>query len=296
MIAAMLDYDMPLWRPPSEGGNLIIQATIGCSFNRCGFCSMYRSKTFRARPLDDVFADIDTAAALWPAAHRVFLADGDALVLPLDDLLRILDRLAERLPNLARVSCYALPANLIKKSAADLAALKSRRLGLLYYGMESGSADILKRVTKGASPRAMIEGLGRAREAGLKVSATVILGLGGQKRWRDHIDGTAALVNQTAPNYLSTLQLSLDATIEAAFRARFGEPFETQDDAGMLAEQACLISQLDPPRPVIFRSNHASNALPLAGVLPRDRDALLATLDAARAGALALRPKHLRGH
>ena len=292
----MLDYDMPLWRPPSEGGNLIIQATIGCSFNRCGFCSMYRSKTFRARPLDDVFADIDTAAASWPAAHRVFLADGDALVLPLDDLLRILDRLAERLPNLARVSCYALPANLIKKSVADLAALKSRRLGLLYYGMESGSADILKRVTKGASPRAMIEGLGRAREAGIKVSATVILGLGGRRRWRDHIDGTAALVNQTAPSYLSTLQLSLDATIEVEFRKRFGEPFELQDDAAMLIEQQRLISRIDPPRPVIFRSNHASNALPLAGTLPKDRDALLAALAAARAGELALRPKHLRGH
>jgi len=175
----MLDYDMPLWRPPSEGDNLIIQATIGCSFNRCGFCSMYRGKKFRARPLADVFADIETAAALWPEAHRVFLADGDALVLPLDDLLRILDKLAEALPNLTRVSSYALPANLIKKSVEDLAALKSRRLSLLYYGIESGSTDILRRVTKGASPRAIAEGLGRARDAGLKVSATVILGLGG---------------------------------------------------------------------------------------------------------------------
>ena len=292
----MLDYDMPLWRPPSEGDNLIIQATIGCSFNRCGFCSMYRSKQFRARPLADVFADIETAAALWPEAHRVFLADGDALVLPLDDLLRILDKLAEALPNLARVSSYALPANLIKKSVEDLAALKSRRLSLLYYGIQSGSADILRRVTKGASPRAIAEGLGRAHDAGLKVSATVILGLGGRKRWRDHIDGTAELINQCAPTYLSTLQLGLDATIEAEFRSRFGEPFETQDDAGMLAEQSRLISQLDPPRPVIFRSNHASNALPLAGVLPRDRDALLATLDAARAGEVALRPRRLRGH
>ena len=223
---------------------------------------------------NDMAAHIETAAALWPEAHRVFLADGDALVLPLDDLLRILDKLAEALPNLARVSSYALPANLIKKSVEDLAALKSRGLSLLYYGIESGSADILRRVTKGASPRAIIEGLAKARQAGLKVSATVILGLGGAQRWRDHIDGTAALINECAPNYLSTLQLGLDPMIEAEFRARFGEPFETQDDAGMPAEQSRLISQLDPPRPVIFRSNHASNALPLAGTLPRDRDAL----------------------
>jgi coproporphyrinogen III oxidase-like Fe-S oxidoreductase len=292
----MLNYDMPLWRPPSEGDNLIIQATIGCSFNRCGFCSMYRTKEYRARPLADVFVDIERAAALWPMAHRVFLADGDALVLPLDDLLRILDKLAEALPSLARGSSYALPANLIKKSVADLAALKSRKLSLLYYGMESGSADILKRVTKGASPRAIATGLAKAREAGIKVSATVILGLGGAGRWRDHIDGTAALINETAPTYLSTLQLGLDPMIEAEFRARFGEPFEPQDDAGMLTEQVHLISQLDPPRPVIFRSNHASNALPLAGTLPKDRDALLAVLEAARAGEVALRPRHLRSH
>jgi len=166
----------------------------------------------------------------------------------------------------------------------------------LRRGMESGSADILKRVTKGASPRAIAEGLAKAREAGLKVSATVILGLGGAQRWRDHIDGTAALINETAPTYLSTLQLGLDGMIEAEFLARFGEPFEPQDDAGMLTEQVSLIPQLDPPRPVIFRSNHASNALPLAGTLPKDRDALLAVLNAARAGEVALRPRHLRSH
>jgi coproporphyrinogen III oxidase-like Fe-S oxidoreductase len=301
MIAAMLDYDMPqydmpLWRPPSEGNNLIIQATIGCSFNRCTFCSMYRTKTFRARPRARVFADIEAAARAWPEAHRVFLADGDALVLPTDELLAILDKLAASFPNLARVSSYAMPANLIKKSVDELAALKSAKLTLLYYGLEWGDAGILKRVTKGASPRAIIQGLAKARDAGLKVSATVILGLGGRSHWRDHIDGTAAVVNQAAPNFLSTLQLGLDPMIETQFRHRFGEPFEPQDDAGMLAEQRRLIAQLDPPTPVIFRSNHASNALPLAGTLPKDRDALLAALDAAQAGAIPLRPAHLRGH
>jgi hypothetical protein len=226
----------------------------------------------------------------------VFLADGDALVLPTDDLLAILDKLAASLPNLARVSSYALPANLIKKSVAELAALKRNKLSLLYYGLESGSHDILKRVRKGASPRAIVEGLGKARDAGLKVSATVILGLGGRAYWREHIDDTAALVNQVAPTYLSTLQLGLDPTIEAEFHQRFGEPFEPQDDAGMLVEQQRLIERLDPPTPVIFRSNHASNALALAGTLPKDRDALLAVLGAAQAGAVTLRPSYMRGH
>jgi coproporphyrinogen III oxidase-like Fe-S oxidoreductase len=292
----MLAYDMPLWRPPSEGNNLIIQATIGCSFNRCTFCAMYRTKSFRPRALADVFADIDRAAESWPEAHRVFLADGDALVLPAEDLCRILEHLTARFPALQRVSCYALPANLLRKTPDELAALRARKLSLLYYGVESGSADIQRRVSKGASPGVMIEGLAKAREAGFKVSATVILGLGGRNRWQDHIDGTIDLINQAAPEYLSTLQLGLDPMIRDGFLARFGEPFEPQDDAGMLAEQARLITGVDPPRPVIFRSNHASNALPLGGTLPKDRDKLLDLLAGACAGEVPLRPRSLRAY
>lgn len=296
MPSRILDYDMPLWRPPSEARNVIIQATLGCSYNRCSFCSMYRGKRFQARPLDEVFADIERAARAWPQAMRVFLADGDALVLPTEHLQRILERLMERFPELTRVSSYALPANLIRKSADDLRALVARKLTLVYYGIESGSHDILKRITKGASPRAMSEGLAKAREAGLKVSATVILGLGGRGRWREHIDATAALVNRVAPAYLSTLQLGLDPSMRAEFFRKFGEAFEFQDDAGILEEQAHLVARLDPPSPLIFRSNHASNALPLAGTLPKDRPRLLAEIAAAQAGTLALRPAWTRGY
>ncbi len=289
-------YDMPLFRPPSEGRNLIIQATLGCSFNRCTFCAMYKDKDYTARPLDDVFTDIDTAAREWPDADRVFLADGDALVLPTDHLLRILDKLNASFPNLTRVSSYALPLNLLKKSLDELARLKDAKLKLLYFGIESGSAEILKRINKGATPRGMSEGLGKAREAGLKVSATVVLGLGGKTLWREHIDGTVALVNQAPLNYLSTLQLGFaDNTVEG-FLNRFGGGFEPQDDAGMLLEQRRLISDLSPPSPVIFRSNHASNALPLAGTLPKDRDKVLAQLDGALDGDVALRPMFLRGY
>ncbi|MCW8862361.1 MAG: radical SAM protein, partial [Rhodospirillales bacterium] len=173
-------YDMPLYRPPSEGPNLIIQATLGCSFNGCTFCSMYKTKTFTARPLDDVFADIDDAAQDWPDAHRVFLADGDALVLPTDIMLRILGRLKARLPDLARVSCYATPINLLRKPVEELRTLKEAGLTLLYVGIESGSADILRRIRKGATAASMERALTRAADAGMKVSATVVLGLGGR--------------------------------------------------------------------------------------------------------------------
>lgn len=293
-----LAYDMPLYRPPSEGNNLIIQATIGCSFNRCTFCSMYKSKAYRVRPLDEVFADIDAAARVWPDASRVFLADGDALTLPTDDLLRILDKLAETFPELTRVSAYATPINLNDKPVADLRALKDRKLSLVYLGIESGSADILKRIVKGATPRTMTSALERAAEGGLKVSATVVLGLGGKHHWQDHIDGTAAVVNAAPPTYLSTLQLRLEYDVVKDYQERFargGDRFEWQDDDGVLAEQERLIATLDPPRPIIFRSNHASNCLALAGNLPRDRDRLLGAIATARAGAPVLRPAFLRG-
>ncbi|MBB4265017.1 B12-binding domain-containing radical SAM protein [Roseospira visakhapatnamensis] len=295
----MIRYDMPLYRPPSEGDNLILQATLGCSFNRCGFCSMYRDKLFRPRPLDDVFRDIDTAARVWPVAHRVFLADGDALVLPTDHLLAILERLADRLPALARVSSYATPANLLKKSPSELEALRSARLSLVYLGMESGAPEILRRITKGASPRGIATAVDKARAAGIKVSATVILGLGGREAWETHIAETAALINRAPPAYLSTLQLFLEPDRLSPFleqMTRDGATFSFQDDAAILAEQHRFLELLEPPRPVIFRSNHASNALALAGTLPRDKDRLLTEVlsTQARLGGRGWRPPHMR--
>lgn len=292
----MTIYDMPLWRPPSEGPNLIIQATLGCSFNACTFCSMYKTKAYRAKPLDDVCADIDDAAQDWPDAHRVFLADGDALVLESEHLLAILQKLRATFPALARVSCYATPINLNKKSAEELSALKAAGLTLVYLGVESGSDDILKRIRKG-SARTMESALKKADDAGIKVSATVILGLGGKTLWREHIEQTAALINRQPPTYLSTLQLGLDADLEPRFMDAFakqGGDFVWQDDAGVLDELALLLERLKPPRPVIFRSNHASNCLALAGTLPKDGPRLVAQVHASLLDPATRRPRPLR--
>jgi radical SAM superfamily enzyme YgiQ (UPF0313 family) len=292
----LIDYDMPLWRPPSEANSLILQATLGCSFNRCSFCSMYRTKPFAIRPLDHVQAEIRVVARTAPGVRRVFLADGDALAAPTDHLLALLEALRAAFPLLERVSSYALPANLLKKSVEELTRLREGGLTLLYYGIETGSADLLKRITKGATPEAMIAGLTKAKQAGLTLSATVILGLGGQAYWREHIDATADLVNQVGLDYLSTLQLMLEPMIRAEFHRKFREPFQEQDDRALLAEQARLIERLSPPAPLVFRSNHASNALALAGTLPQDRERLLAQLQLALAGGARLRPEWLRGY
>jgi tRNA A37 methylthiotransferase MiaB len=284
---------MPLFRPPAEGDNLIIQATLGCSFNQCSFCAMYSSKQYVARPLGDVFADIREAA--WPGARRVFLADGDALALPTEHLLAILRELAAVLPGLTRVSCYATPGNLMKKRVEELALLREHKLSLLYFGIESGSDLILKKITKGATQRGMSEVLHKAQAGGMKISATVILGLGGKKYSEEHIAGTIELLNSAPVTYLSTLQLYLDESSEEEFFRKHSEPFELQDDLAILKEQERLISGLNPPQSVIFRSNHASNALALAGNLPGDRDKLLLQLREAILGCRSLRPHYIRG-
>lgn len=290
----MLAYDFPLWRPPSEGDNLIIQATLGCGFNGCTFCSMYKVKEYQERPLAAVFADIEQAARVWPQASRVFLADGDAYGLPTEALLAICEKLQHCFPGLTRVSAYATPFNLLKKSVDEIQALKAAKLSLVYVGIESGSDLILKKIAKGTS-KVMAQGLAHAAEAGLKVSATVITGLGGKTHWQEHVDATADLLNRVPVTYLSTLQLGLEEEVAPRFFERFGEPFVWQDDAGVLEELARLVERLDPPRPVIFRSNHASNALPLAGTLPKDRDKVLAQIELARSGGRGLRPEWLRG-
>jgi radical SAM superfamily enzyme YgiQ (UPF0313 family) len=292
----MFNYDMPLYRPPSEGNNLIFQVTLGCSFNRCSFCSMYRSKEFAIRPLQAVLTEIEHAGRAYPETRRVFLADGDALVAPTNHLITILDALQAAFPNLERVSSYALPANLRKKTVAELTQLRAHKLTLIYYGIESGSADILKRITKGATPVSMMQGLTKASQAGLQISATVILGLGGLTRWQEHIDATAQLVNQVKLDYLSTLQLGLHPTIHNEFYNKFREPFVPQNDLGLLAEQSRLLERLTPSYPLVFRSNHASNALALAGTLPEDKPKLLAMLQLARTGDVKLRPSWLRGY
>ncbi len=289
------NYDMPLYRPPSEGNNLIIQATLGCSANYCTFCSMYKTKSYHARSLDQVFADIDAAANAWPQAHRVFLADGDALTLPMETLRAILKKLNATFPNLSRVTAYATPKNLIDKTHAELLELKANKLTQVYLGVESGSTKVLKNVIKGASAKTHGMALDKANAAGIKVSATVILGLAGKDGWEDHIEGTAALINAHPPTYLSTLQLTLDDDTYEGFMSRQEPGFQMQDDMAILEEQERLLQLLNPSAPVIFRSNHASNCLPLAGNLPKDNAKLLAIIAQARQQNHLLSPASRRG-
>lgn len=275
-IEAMVHYDEPVYRPPSEARSLILQATIGCSHNRCRFCYMYRAKRFRTRPWDELRAEVDEASRLRPGTRRIFLADGDALVLSTEKLDRILGYIGNSFPHLQRVTAYATPQNLLAKSTAELRRLRERGLSILYYGVETGDPELLRRIEKGATPREMIEGCRRAHEAGMKLSVTVILGLAGRSGSERHATETARLVNIIRPRYLSALTLML-GPYEESYALRMPSGFSFNAPFDTCVELGRLIEHLDVDR-CIFRSNHASNYLPLAGTLMKDRERLLAAV------------------
>ncbi|MCP4451407.1 MAG: B12-binding domain-containing radical SAM protein [Planctomycetes bacterium] len=276
----MIQYEGSIYRPPSEAQSLILQATVGCSHNQCAFCIAYQEKPFRVRPEADLFKEIDWAACKMPETRRVFLADGDALVLSTDRLLRILEKLFHTLPSLERVTTYGSPQNFLHKSVKDLRQLREAGLTMVYYGIESGDDDILRRIHKGATSHHIIAGGLRSREAGMDLSATVILGLGGPTLSAQHAETTAHVLNAIAPRYASALTLMLEPR-SPSHGDLFGEPaWRVLTPPEILAECRHLLANIRA-NGIIFRSNHASNYLSLAGDLQPDKPRLLAEIDAA---------------
>ena len=268
-------YEEPVFRPPSEARSLIIQATIGCSQNHCAFCGMYKMKKFRLRPLDEILAEIDSVPLQHrPYIQRVFLADGDGLVYPQEGLMAILAALAETFPRLNRVAAYASPKSLTTKSPAQLSALKENRLRLLYLGLESGDDQTLSAVNKGFTAEEMAREAEKGRAAGMKLSVTAILGLAGRERSLDHARATAAWVNRVNPEFFSLLTLFMrhnEEFVRSLNQCTHGE---------LLREAKEMLSLLNPAK-TILRSNHVSNFLNLAGSYPKDRERLMADVDAA---------------
>ena len=274
----MIEYNQPLYRPPAEANSVIIQVTLGCSFNKCTFCTMYESKDYKVRKLEDVFKDIDTMASFYQDSVKMFLADGDALNMETNHLIKILDYAYLKFPKLRRVSVYASAFNLNDKSLEELKLLKQKGLNLIYYGIESGSYEVLKKIQKPISQIKMIDSLNKAYQAGLKTSVTVILGLAGKKYSFEHIKETAYIINQVKVTYLSTLQLMLEEGRYQKFIKNFDGGFKMLNEKEMLEEQKSFLEQLNPSNKVIFRSNHVSNSLALAGTIPKDKTRLIEEL------------------
>ena len=291
----MLTYIDPVYRPPSEANSLILQVTIGCSFNQCSFCEMYRSKRYQERSIEEIYAEIDYASREYPSVRRVFLADGDALNLKTDMLLKITNYLYKMFPNLERVSCYAMPKNLLQKSVDELKALREEGLKMLYIGIESGADLILKKVTKGATAKSIIEACKKAKDAGMIISCMVILGLGGKKYSNLHAVETGRVASIVAPDYLAALTLYLENSIKDEFYSKFGEPFEQLNDQEILEELKVMVANINPSKQIIFRANHASNPYPIKAVLPDEKEELMVKIEELMKRPEAYRPKFLRG-
>ena len=290
----MFSYVEPLYRPPSEADSMIFQVTIGCSFNKCSFCDMYRSKEYVERTWEEIEPEINYAAKNFPDTRRVFLADGDALNLSTERLLQIVNHCYTYFPQLERVSCYAMPKNLLQKSEDELRSLQASGLTLFYIGIETGSNKLLKKVTKGATSRGIIDGCLKAKRAGINLSCMIILGLGGKTYTEEHIRETAQVVNRISPDYLGALTLYLETGVKEEFLTKFGEPFIPLDDPDLLDELERLIQQINSRTPIIFRTNHASNAYLLKGTLPAEKDKLLNIIADLKSHPELSRPKVLR--
>jgi len=275
-------YVEPVFRPPSEARSLIFQITIGCSQKQCAFCGMYKGKRFRIRPVEEVLEEINGIPLQYRSRFgRVFLADGDALVYPYDGLVAILDALAAAFPGLTRVASYASPKSLTTKNAEQLALLREKRLRILYLGLESGDDATLHAINKGYTSAEMAELATKARDAGMKLSVTAILGLAGKGRSREHARATAFWVNRVNPEYFSLL------TLFHRHNEEFVNSLDRCSHGELMLEAREVLVNLNPER-TILRSNHVSNFLNLAGSYPKDRERLIADVDAAIAQAKAI--------
>ena len=282
-----MHYSGAVYRPPSEAHSLIVQCTLGCSHNKCAFCIMYKAKQFSINPLEQVLGDLAEARAYYPRIERIFLADGDALILPMDYLLSVLDYIRDHFPECERVSAYASTKALMKKTDAELQTLRAHGLAMVYVGLETGLEPLLKQYDKGVTAEEIIEHSLRAKAAGMTLSVTAINGMGGREQSEEHALATAAALSRIKADYVAMLTL----------RVYSGTPLHDWIERGELTmltpqelalENRLILQHIDSDGSV-FRSNHASNYLPLKGTLNRDRDALIAQIDAALAGEVRFR-------
>jgi len=290
----MLNYAEPVYRPPSEAKSLIFQVTLGCSFNQCSFCDMYRNKEYSEKTWDEAKAEIDLMAKQLPDTTRIFLADGDALNISADYMVQIVEYLYNSFPKLERVSCYTMPMNLLKKTPEELKKMREAGLKMLYLGIESGSDIILKKITKGATAETIIRACRKAIETGFTLSCIIILGLGGKTHSKEHIKETARVVSASSPHYLGTLTLILETGVKQEFLTKFGEEFHPINDEEALIELHDLVEQIDVKEKMLFRANHGSNAYNIAGTFPDEKNAMLEKISWLKEHPENVRPEGFR--
>jgi radical SAM superfamily enzyme YgiQ (UPF0313 family) len=297
-------YVEPIYRPPSEAGSLLIQATIGCASaaqGHCYFCGSWLidrqipQKKFRVRPARDVMKDLDEARGqTGPAVRRIFLLDSNAMIMRAGQLEQISRHAYGLFPSLERVSVYACANDILRKSDEDLRRIRRAGISLLYIGLESGSEAVLALHNKGVTAEDTVVACSRAMEAGFEISITVILGLGGRKQSLVHARDTGKIISEIQPNYLGALTLMVVPGLPVEAWISRGE-FELLSQEEIIDELGVMLGCIETDREIVFRTNHASNYLPLGGILPQDKERMLKVIHEARTQKVPLRPEHLRG-
>ncbi len=289
----MIEYDPPVYRPPGEWRSFLVQATIGCSHNGCTFCGMYKGKRFRIRSMDDIIGDIREAAAFYNQYEKVFLCDGDAIVMKTEDLLEIIGEIKKDFPHCRLISTYAGPRSTLSKTPEELKILHEAGLGRAYLGIETGMEALLQSTNKGVTRTEMLEAGLRLRNAGIDLWGIILIGLGGKPLSMENARETAKIINEMQPNHLSAMNYTPVEGTKLGNQALRGE-FQVLGAKESLMETAELIRNLQVSG-MHFTSDHASNYLPLKGTLNEDRDKLLRLIDGAIGGKVAVRSEASRG-
>lgn len=282
-----MHYSGSVYRPPSEAYSLIVQVTLGCSHNKCAFCNMYKDKQFSIVDIEQVMEDLAWARERYSRIERIFLADGDALILPMEHLLRILHFIRKNIPECTRVATYASPKSILRKTPEELRTLREAGLSMGYLGLETGNDMLLQKINKGVTVAQQIEAAQKLKAAGMTLSVTAINGLGGTEDWEAHAVDTAKALSAMRADYAALLTLRIYTGTPMAEWIREGK-LTQPNPMELIRETRLLLSEIDSPG-TVFRSNHASNYLVLAGTLNEDRSALIAKCDAALQGDIALR-------
>jgi radical SAM superfamily enzyme YgiQ (UPF0313 family) len=290
----MMRYEGAIYRPPSEADSLILQVTIGCSHNKCTFCGSFKDKKFRLRTLEEVREDVEEAKAYARYIRKVFIADGDALVIPQKRLIPIIELIRDAFPKLERIGIYGNTKSILKKSVEELKALKELGVGIIYLGVESGDQVVLDRVCKGTTLEKTAEAARRVKEAGIILSVTVLLGLGGVERSTIHAEETGKFLSKIEPDYVGALSVIIVPGTPLAEEVKRGT-FEVPNPYMLLEELAIMIKHTNVTH-TFFASNHASNYLPVKAWLPEEKEKILKSIQYVlnRKDPSLLRPEFMR--
>ncbi|QHI73060.1 radical SAM protein [Aminipila terrae] len=286
-------YEGNIFRPPSEAYSLIVQVTIGCTHNKCTFCSMFKDKEFRVRNVQEVLEDLDMARKYYRHVEKIFLADGDALCLSTHKLLTILEHIKKVFPECKRVGAYGTPQDVLIKSPEELIQLRKRGLGIIYIGAESGSQKVLESVNKGVTREQIIEAVKKIEAVGIKASVTFISGLAGPENMEEHALETASMISQMEPSYVGLLTLMVEPAAPIYKEIQEGR-FKILSAEEVLGETALMLKNINVTKNCVFRSNHASNYVSLKGDLPQDKERMMNQLKRAMENTNLIKDERFR--